>query len=200
MQINKDTKLFGSFSSNPGNNGCKFFNSEFKRNGIDAIYKSFIGLDAEDVFNAAKILGFSGYALSMPLKIDIINFLDNLDIHAREIGAVNTVVLENGIYKGYNTDWLGVRRYLVENKVKGLSIVGNGGFSRAIQYCCKKENIDFDIYTRANLDELSNAPYITFNATPADVVCDIDGRPSSATGKLIAKYQALEQYKLYVRD
>ena len=39
--INKDTKIYGSFSSNPGNNGCTFFNNKFQENNINAIYKSF---------------------------------------------------------------------------------------------------------------------------------------------------------------
>ena len=39
--INKDTKLYGSFSDKPGNNGCMFFNKGFKKHKIDAIYKSF---------------------------------------------------------------------------------------------------------------------------------------------------------------
>ena len=39
--INKDTKIYCSFSENPGNNGGMFFNDAFKRNNIDAIYKSF---------------------------------------------------------------------------------------------------------------------------------------------------------------
>ena len=39
--INKETKIYCSFSSNPGNNGCIFFNSEFKELNMNAIYKSF---------------------------------------------------------------------------------------------------------------------------------------------------------------
>ena len=37
MLINKDTKIFCSFSSNPGNNGCEFFNTKFQENNINAI-------------------------------------------------------------------------------------------------------------------------------------------------------------------
>ena len=47
MQINKDTKIYGSFSSNPGNNGCVFFNRKFQENNINAIYK----LNITDNFN-----------------------------------------------------------------------------------------------------------------------------------------------------
>ena len=46
--INKDTEIYCSFSSNPGNNGCVFFNKVFKKKNIDAIYKSFYSNDIND--------------------------------------------------------------------------------------------------------------------------------------------------------
>ena len=47
--INKDTKIYGSFSNNPGNNGCKFFNKKFQENNINAIYKSFYSNNINDI-------------------------------------------------------------------------------------------------------------------------------------------------------
>ena len=67
--INKDTKIYGSFSNNPGNNGCKFFNSKFKEDNINAIYKSFYSSNIRDSINAVKILGIKGCAISMPFKV-----------------------------------------------------------------------------------------------------------------------------------
>ena len=43
--INKDTKLFGSFSDNPGSRGSEFFNKQFAFHGINAIYKSFYSIN-----------------------------------------------------------------------------------------------------------------------------------------------------------
>ena len=79
MKVNKDTLLYGSFSSNPGNNGNIFFNEAFEKYNINAIYKSFYSTDIEKLIISVKHLNFSGFALSMPLKIDIIKYLDNIE-------------------------------------------------------------------------------------------------------------------------
>jgi len=197
MQINKDTKLFGSFSNTPGNNGCKYFNARFQEEGINAIYKSFKGLDAKDIIFSARTLNFSGYALSMPLKISCIPYLDSMNEDAKEINAVNTVLNVNGKQVGYNTDWLGVREYFKKHNINSISIIGTGGFSKAIQYCCRIEGIDYEIFNRENIKKITKAKYNIFNATPANFICDIDGRPNTPTGREIAELQAKEQFKLY---
>ena len=91
MKINKDTKIYGSFSSNPGNNGCTFFNNAFTENNIDAIYKSFYSTNAKKLIKSVKHLNFSGFALSMPLKIDIMKYLDDIDESALKTGPVNWI-------------------------------------------------------------------------------------------------------------
>ena len=200
MQINKDTKLFGSFSNNPGNNGCLYFNNRFQKNNINAIYTTYYGDDPEVVVNSTRALKFKGFALSMPLKVSIIPYLDIVHPDAQTIGAVNTVINRNNIMTGYNTDWLGVKKYFLEYNIDSVSIIGNGGFSKAIQYCCTLNNFKYEVFTRENIDQLLYAKYKVFNATPADFKCDIDGRPNTDEGKYIASLQAEEQYKLYIND
>jgi shikimate dehydrogenase len=198
--INKDTKIYGSFSNNPGNNGCTFFNTEFEKRGINAIYKSFYSTDAELLIKSVKHLNFSGFALSMPLKIEIIQYLDEVDEAALKIGAVNTVVNRDGKLIGYNTDWIGVYNYIKNKKINFLIILGKGGFSKAVQYACKKLDILFIIMKRENWNQLKNIDAYIFNATPADVETNgylIDGRPFTEDGKEIAKLQAIEQFKIY---
>ena len=69
--INKNTEIYCSFSSNPGNNGCVFFNEAFKKKNINAIYKSFYSNDIYESIKAVKSLGIKGFAVSMPFKINI---------------------------------------------------------------------------------------------------------------------------------
>jgi len=205
--INKDTKLYGSFSNNPGNNGCIFFNNEFKKNNIDAIYKSFYSTDAKKLVESVRHLNFSGFAISMPLKVEIIKHLDIIDDVALKIGAVNTVINNNGILTGYNTDWLGVYNYiepLLNYIGETVVILGNGGFSKAIQYSLDKLNIKYEIITRKDWNKITKLEYsitTVFNATPIDVFIKdvnlIDGRPFTITGKEIAELQAKEQFYLY---
>lgn len=199
MEINKDTSLYGSFSLTPGNNGCTFFNTEFEKLGINAIYKSFYSDDIVKSFQAAKTLGFKGFAVSMPYKVTVLNLVSKIDLTAQIIGAINTVVLEDGIYVGYNTDWEGAQKFLLERGIKEVSIAGTGGFSKAIQYACQINNIKYEVLSRKDIDSNSKPRFDIFNATPVNIPCKYDGRPSTEDGKLIAKYQAEKQLELYVK-
>ncbi|TCS94801.1 shikimate dehydrogenase [Hazenella coriacea] len=80
-----------------------------------------------------------GWNVTIPHKVAIIPFLDELDHYAQEIGAVNTVVVREGTCVGYNTDGIGYVRSLQEEVELELSqarvlIVGAGGAARAVGY------------------------------------------------------------------
>ncbi|MBT4209187.1 hypothetical protein HOE22_12730 [Candidatus Woesearchaeota archaeon] len=199
--INKDTKIYCSFSSNPGNNGCVFFNGKFQEHSINAIYKSFYSNDIKKSIEAVKSLDIKGFALSMPFKIEALDYVDEVEDSVRKIGSINTVVNKDGYLKGYNTDWVGVKKYFEIRRFDSIYIIGNGGFSKAVQYTCDVMDIGFEVITRENwniIEELEDK--IIFNATPVDVNTDnflIDGRPHTDTGREITMYQAKEQFKIY---
>ena len=96
MLINKDTKIYCSFSSNPGNNGCKFFNNKFQSHNINAIYKSFYSNNIKNSINAVKSLDIKGFAISMPFKVEVLNYVDEVSKEVKYIGAANTVINNNG--------------------------------------------------------------------------------------------------------
>ena len=198
--INKDTKIYGSFSSNPGNNGCIFFNNKFQQDGINAIYKSFYSDSILGSVVAAKILKFSGFAVSMPFKVEILDHVDEIEFAAKTIGAANTIVNNDGHLIAYNTDWIGVYKYLLPNKPDKLFILGNGGFAKAVEYACNQLDISYEVITRKDWNKISNLKGTIFNATPVDVEVKgtlIDGRPFTESGKQIAALQAEEQYRIY---
>ena len=97
--INKETKIYCSFSSNPGNNGCVFFNGKFQELNINAIYKSFYSDDIKKSIEAVKSLDIKGFALSMPFKIEALDYVDEVEDSARKIGSINTVVNKGGYLK-----------------------------------------------------------------------------------------------------
>tara|TARA_R100001163_G_C4990980_1_gene143591 strand:+ start:84 stop:713 length:630 start_codon:yes stop_codon:yes gene_type:complete len=203
--INKDTEIYCSFSSNPGNNGCVFFNDAFSKKNIDAIYKSFYSSDIYESVKAVKSLNIKGFAVSMPFKVDVLNYVDEQDNAVTTIGSANTIVNDNGYLKAYNTDYLGVMKYLETLNIEYLYILGNGGFSKAIQYACRLLKINHTIVTRDTwglIDTLKNETL--FNATPVDVISMnnnvIDGRPFTDVGKKIALEQAKIQFKLYTGE
>lgn len=91
----------------------------------------------EIVFKALTKMNVAGCNVTIPHKVEIIQYLDELDPIAETIGAVNTICIKNGIAKGYNTDGEGFIRSLeeeaqisVENKT--FFIFGCGGAARAI--------------------------------------------------------------------
>jgi shikimate dehydrogenase len=61
----------------------------------------------QKALESVKVLGINGLAITIPHKIEVIQYLDEISPTAQIIGAVNTVVNRNGILTGENTDWLG---------------------------------------------------------------------------------------------
>ena len=86
---------------------------------------------------------FTALNVTIPYKKDVIPYLDEMDEHAKAIGAVNTIVNENGRLKGYNTDFTGflymVKKHNVHMEGKKVLIIGNGGASAAIQAVVQHE-------------------------------------------------------------
>jgi shikimate dehydrogenase len=115
------------------------FNHWFKKYNIVAKY-SFLEVTKKN-FNSEIIKKLNdkktyGLNITMPYKKDIIKYLDNKNIHAQKIGAVNCVTLGKKI-KGINTDWVGYLNSIKQvkiNKNKNILILGFGGASQAIYY------------------------------------------------------------------
>ncbi|MEI7811761.1 MAG: shikimate dehydrogenase [Ignavibacteria bacterium] len=88
--------------------------------------------------NGMIALGIKGFNVTLPHKEDIINYLQNVSEEASIIGAVNTIVNENGILSGYNTDAYGVyetlRPYKDEISGSQVTIFGSGGGARSAIY------------------------------------------------------------------
>jgi shikimate dehydrogenase len=86
----------------------------------------------------AQQRGFAGLNITHPCKQTIIPHLDQLSPDATAIGAVNTVVFENGARVGHNTDWSGFaeafRRGLPEARLGTVIQIGAGGAGAAITY------------------------------------------------------------------
>ncbi|BDH62368.1 shikimate dehydrogenase (NADP+) [Lysinibacillus sp. PLM2] len=121
-------------------------NAWFEEMNIDATY---IPIHVkpeqlEEAVSSLKLLGASGWNVTIPHKETIIPFLDELDELAEKMGAVNTVVrTEQGKLKGYNTDGKGFVHSLEEaigneHKEKQVLIVGAGGAARGIAFALKQ--------------------------------------------------------------
>ena len=87
---------------------------------------------------------FTALNVTIPYKKDVIPYLDEMDEHAKAIGAVNTIVNRDGKLKGYNTDFTGflymMKKHNVHMEGKKVLIIGNGGASAAIQAVVQHES------------------------------------------------------------
>ena len=89
------------------------------------------------VFSGLSKINTGGFNVTIPHKIAILEYLDEIDPLAEKIGAVNTICLNNGKTKGYNTDGEGFVQSLEEKgnltvEGKKIFILGCGGAVRAI--------------------------------------------------------------------
>ncbi|MCR5302935.1 MAG: shikimate dehydrogenase [Lachnospiraceae bacterium] len=94
-----------------------------------------------EAVRGAEALGICGMNVTVPHKKAVIPFLVSLDPGAEKVGAVNTLVpQENGGYKGYNTDVIGLRRafgqYGIDTEGRDVMIIGAGGGARAAAFVC----------------------------------------------------------------
>jgi 3-dehydroquinate dehydratase/shikimate dehydrogenase len=107
--------------------------------GLDAVYLKINVRPSElaDFLKLAKQLPFSGLSVTMPLKEYIIPCLDEINPQADAIGAVNTLLFENGNIIGFNTDGIGALN-AIENicpvQGKRIVMIGAGGAAKAIAY------------------------------------------------------------------
>ncbi|UQZ37608.1 shikimate dehydrogenase [Paenibacillus sp. PK3_47] len=90
-----------------------------------------------EAMQAVRTLGFRGVNVTIPHKVAVMEYLDKLDESAVAVGAVNTVVNDNGVLTGYNTDGIGYVRSLKAEAVGDLSgtrilVLGAGGAARGI--------------------------------------------------------------------
>ena len=96
--------------------------------------------DLESAVKGAYALGVAGMNVTVPYKSDVMSALIGIDEQAAVIGAVNTLVRQEGGYKGYNTDLPGLYRAMksdgIELKDAKVVILGAGGAARSAAFLC----------------------------------------------------------------
>jgi shikimate dehydrogenase len=135
LNLNKDTVLCMSLASRPGNFGTRFQNYLYEALDLNFVYKAFTTDDLEGAVRGIRALKIRGCAVSMPFKEKVIPYLDELDPSAKRIGAVNTIVNDQGFLRAYNTDYIAVHQLLSESGISPSSSValhGSGGMAKAI--------------------------------------------------------------------
>lgn len=148
-------------------------------------FDRFESSDAKQVYESL-IKGqadFGGLAVTIPLKLDIMKYVDELSNAATVIGAVNTVIPlegQSGKLFGDNTDWVGITNTFLKNGVPNIEaedvnglVVGGGGTSRAAAYAlhamgCKK--IYMVNRTVSKIEEIKNLMPQDYNIVILDTI------------------------------
>lgn len=121
-------------------------NRAFREAGINGVYAAFhiTSGHVADFAAGVRAMGIRGVNVTIPHKLDIMSVLDHIDAGAAAIGAVNTIVNDNGRLIGYNTDGIGYVRSLKEEAEphlagKRIVVIGAGGAARGILYALISE-------------------------------------------------------------
>ncbi len=174
----------------------RFFTEKFEKENTAASYENY------EIDNINLLPGIilsnphlSGLNVTIPYKEQVMSFLNDMDIAAREVGAVNTIKIirkNNNIFlKGFNTDTWGfensLKPLLKEHHKKAL-ILGTGGASKAIKYVLTKLGIGYISATIEELKEneirysdinkdMMEERLLIINATPLGTYPKVDTSP-----------------------
>jgi adenylyltransferase/sulfurtransferase len=118
----------------------------------DAVYLPFQETNLAAFVPAARELGVAGLSVTIPFKEAILEHLDEIDAVAARIGAVNTVVVRGGKWKGFNTDREGVLEPLTKLgrplAGKRAIVVGAGGAARAAAHALNEKKASVLVLAR----------------------------------------------------
>ena len=160
----------------------------FKSIGINATYE-ILETKPEDLSERIKYLrsnGYTGFNVTIPLKLPVTMFLDEVDASANTVNAINTAYIDPQTHfiKGFNTDAAGFKN-AIPNDIslfgKTVGILGTGGAARAAICALATYQVkEMKIYTRnvANSIEFmeylrKTFPKIEFNSYQIDRIRDL---------------------------
>jgi shikimate dehydrogenase len=168
-------------------------NDLFQYYNLDAHYQPLLVKkeNLRDAVVGLKAIGISGFNVTIPHKTEIIPFLDEMDPLAEKIGAVNTVVNQDGKFIGFNTDGLGFMAGLSTSvpdvSTQKVLMIGAGGAAKAIYYTLAKTGIQtLDICNRT----VQNA---------IDLIRDCPFKPNSTALSIQEAENQLRKYDIIIQ-
>lgn len=172
----------------------KYFSNKFSVLGLeDHVYENFELSAIDEVKDLFKQSDIRGFNVTIPYKESVMDYLDQIDPAAAEIGAVNTICKDaDGKLVGYNTDHIGFKGSLEGFLSDTLSqksalILGTGGASKAVAYALKTLGYDIRFVSRKagtgllTYDQLTEndirSAGLIINTTPLGTFPDVDNCP-----------------------
>ncbi|MBP7651897.1 shikimate dehydrogenase [Candidatus Dependentiae bacterium] len=144
MIYNKICGIFG----NPVSHSLSplIHNHLFNKYNYNYEYEAFEIYDIETAVKLIRTEKMRGVSITIPFKVKVIKYLDEITDLSKKIGAVNTIINENGKLIGDNTDAYGVSQTFKKRNIflsgKNIVILGIGGAAKSVVYSILN---DFDI-------------------------------------------------------
>lgn len=142
-RVTGHTGLMALIGSPVGHSGSPaMYNYSFEKLGLDYVYVALDVKEAEvkDAIAAMRLFHMKGGNVTMPDKTEAAKYMDELSPAAQIIGAINTIVNEDGKLIGHITDGEGfvnnLRDHGIDIKGKKITVAGGGGAATAIQVQC----------------------------------------------------------------
>lgn len=164
-----------------------YFNNKFLKEGLQDQW-SYENFEVESIEQVKSLFvqdNLVGFNVTIPYKEQIIPYLQHLDLNAKHVGAVNTVVKNHeGNWTGYNTDMPAFAESLTGYQFNKALVLGTGGASKAIIRALQLLKIEYlqigrktEInYSSINPHLIQNSQLIV-NCTPLGMHPDIHSKP-----------------------
>lgn len=178
-----------------------YFNNKFKEEGIDAFYDRYPLEDISEFCALTETKEFVGMNVTIPHKQAIMPLLDELDLAAQKIGAVNTIKFIKGKSIGYNTDAYGFEISLLDliqspENIDGALVLGAGGAAKAVCFVLEKLVIPYKLVSRSKGDvryneidkDMMQRHHLIINTTPLGMSPDVKSAPEIPYEWLNEKY------------
>ena len=196
MEINVQTQFCGVIG-NPVEHSLSpaIHNAAFRKLGLNYVYLAWKVEVIGDAIRGLRALGnFRGASVTIPHKVSAVPFLDDLEPTARQIGAINTIVAEQGRLIGYNTDATGALRALREGGVplagRRIVMLGSGGAARAIAFALAAES-GADKLTLLGVDDRERTALASDLRSKTDVAIEDAVLDDSTLGRTVPEAQIL---------
>jgi shikimate dehydrogenase len=195
MDINAHTQFCGVIG-NPVEHSLSpaIHNAAFRKLGLNCVYLAWRVEKIGEAIHGLRALGnFRGASVTIPHKVAALPFLDHVDPTAANIGAINTIVAEQGRLTGYNTDATGALRALKEGNVdlngRHIIIAGSGGAARAIAFGLADSGLER--LTILGVDDQERTTLVADVRSKVSLAVD-EGRLDNETlGKILPQAQVL---------
>lgn len=184
--LSLESKVFGLIAGDTSYSMSPYIqNAAIGKAGLDAVFVPLQVADIEEFFRRMVReatrdidLNFRGFAVTNPHKRSIIGLLDSVDETAAAIGAVNTVFLDSGKWRGTNTDAEGFIAPLKERfgSLQGanVAVLGAGGAARACVYALRREGADVTVLARDLAKATPLADQFGAKLLPLDAIEHLD--------------------------